>query len=254
MEIMLPRLGPNKVVLDIKSNNFEEIYEYPTEKFEKFEKIECIQSMYRNISDVIKPPPPPPPKKVVISETINDKFIYCVLMNVDHTITLVPDKNDFITSFKESLLNKIENYVHKFKKYGFSKNEVITAINGTDARQPLYYYTGILLNKSVALKSEDAFNLFEIYGSEINNCIIVNEKELTCEDVTLKTCKEKISEFYKTMHLQRNTLEKLNALLVKDLKELAEQLGLETTKVSDGKKKNLLKADLKDIIKARLES
>jgi hypothetical protein len=53
--------------------------------------------------------------------------------------------------------------------------------------------------------------------------------------------------------IENDIIEKLNSFLLKDLKDIADKLKIQTFKIEDNKKKNLLKNELKDLIKLKLE-
>ena len=174
-------------------------------------------------------------------------------MSLDNTVTLVPDKLQFINKFKKDLKEKLDSFSTKLKKIDYTKEEIIKSIDETTIydRVPVYYYIAIVLGKAIGIVCDDDLKLFEIKGLG-NECLLIDEKQLTYE--TLPTCdfKTRMYSFREKKHRETNTLEKLNTFLVKDLKAIADDLGLQTFKIEDSKKKNLLKEELKDLIKAKL--
>ena len=93
MEFLLENIGGNKVVLDIKTNHYQETYDYPNETYSKFNEIEDVLSMYK---EKLKEPPSPPPIKAVV---LSDPLLYKVLLHLDPTLSLIDDKNIFIDKF-----------------------------------------------------------------------------------------------------------------------------------------------------------
>jgi hypothetical protein len=290
MEFIEKYLGPSKVTLDINTNHFEEVYDYPDEKYEIFNNIESIIDMFKELSTnkqhtgqagqvrqsqpqssrqsgqsqlasphpqphPQQPPPPPPPprqqKQNVDHQVVDDKFIYCVLLSLDDTLSLVSDKNMFINKFKTDLIEKINNYEKQLKKLSIIKSDIIEAFKDKNDRDALYKYVSVVINKSIAIHKSDTITLFENTKSG-TDCLYINENTLSYENITLNEAKNRYNLNRKLHYTNTITSEKLNDYIVKDLKTIAEELGLETTKIEDNKKKNLLKAELKEIIKTKL--
>jgi hypothetical protein len=228
MEFIIDNIQNNRVTLDIKSNKFEESYEYTPISYDKFNEIENLIDLYKSVN-----------KKQVF-----DKFIYSILLYLDNTLSLIGDKELFINKFKIDLKNKLPNYMNKLSKLGISEGDINNAINNQCNREPLYHYLSHLFEKSIAIQEVENIN---IYGS--HDTVLLYEDNI--KELDMNNCLNIKYELRKNHHLKN---EKLNDLLVKDLKVIAEDLGLETTKLENGKKKNLLKAELKDVIKVKLYS
>jgi len=231
MDFISNNIQNNRVTLDIKTNKYEEKYNYEQVNYNKFDEIENILDLYKTIN----------------KKQISDKFIYEVLLYLDNTLSLIGDKEVFITKFKSDLKDKLPNYMNKLSKLGFKESIIFEAINSHENREPLYHYLTLLFEKSIAI--QDA-NDIKIYGNYDDVMLYEN----SFKDMTLSDCKIMKYDLRRSHYILNNTEEKLNNLLVKDLKAIAEDLGLETTKLENGKKKNLLKAELKDVIKAKLYS
>lgn len=241
MEFIRQNLQANKVTLDIKTNDFEEKYEYNAPA-NRFDQIENLLELFKLVSRQ-KP-------AAVHSKTIKDPIIYSILIHLDPTLDLVSDKQLFIAKFKSELKDKINNYVEKLKKFGATKEATLTAIDDVnDNRAHLMYYLSILLDKNIAIKTDNNIHIYEIGKLE---CLVIQPQNYTSQTIDLIKCRELKYDARKTYHTNENTLGKLNDMLVKDLKSLAEELGICTTKTEDGKRKNLLKAELKDVIKVKL--
>lgn len=242
MEFLLDNLGANKVVLDIKTNNYEETYDYRKEVYARFNEIEDILSMYK---DTLKQPLP----SKALQSNPSDPFLYKILLFLDPTLSLIGDKNVFIDKFRGDLQGKLRNYEEKLKKYGFDTKDVLGQITNTkEERTGLYRYIAILLEKSLAVESNGLIILCEVSTSD--KCVLIDEN---VQEITIKECKQRIRQLNKENHIKNNTIAKLDSLLVKDLKEIADDLGVSLYEVdSSGKKKALLKAELKDKIKSVL--
>ncbi len=231
MDYIKDNIQNNRVTLEIKTNKYEEKFDYTQVNYSKFDEIENLMDLYKSIN----------------KKQISDKFIYEVLLYLDNTLSLINEKEVFINKFKSDLRDKMPNYMNKLSKLGFKESDVNEAINNNDNREALYHYLSFLFEKSIAIQESDNI---KIYGS--NDIVMFYDNSF--KDMTFSECKNLKYDLRKSHHINQNTEEKLNDLLVKDLKVIAEDLGLETTKVENGKKKNLLKAELKDVIKAKLYS
>lgn len=233
MEFIKQNLQVNRVTLDIKSNNCIEKYEYPAPP-NRFDEIENMMDMFKSVSR---------------QKPIPDPIVYSVLMHLDPTLELVSEKHMFISKFKSELRDKINNYTEKLKKFGATKETTLAAIDDSEKRDSLMYYLGILLDTNIAIKTDDDIIIYEIGKL---TCLLIHPGTHTVNAIDLIQCRELKYDARKSYHQKENTLGKLNDLLVKDLKSLAEELGICTTKTEDGKRKNLLKAELKHVIKVKL--
>lgn len=214
-----------------------------------------LLQLHKNITPIYTTPTYNQKKQ--LPQSIQDKLLYSVLLSMDATLSLVPNKSDFIDKFKSDLCDKVINHLTKLKKYGYSKDDVINSIKAKDNADinALCYYLGILLEKSIAIDSGTNFKIYQLYSFDKSLLIYINNDDLKHENITKNECQNKMYTFKKFEHNKLNTHEKLMTYLVKDLKELGEDLGLITTKIDEsGKKKNLLKAELLDIIKIKLLS
>jgi len=279
IEYIKAHLGPSKVTLDVKTNKYEEVYEYPEETYEFFNHIENIIDMYndcisnkkdiqhqttfkpnilqhkraveRAVERVVVPVPaaaaPGPPL---------DSFIYCVLLSLDNTLSLLPDKNVFINQFKSDLIEKINNYATFLKKLSIEKADIVNAIKSRvhEDRGALYKYMSVILNKTIIIQRDQGVYVYESNKRKPLDGLWIYETQLNYEELSYLAYKEKYYNSRKIYYLANtiSSAEKLNTLLVKELKDIADDLGLETTIIENGKKKNLLKDNLKEIIKKNL--
>lgn len=244
MEFIKQNLQANKVTLDIKTNEFEEKYEYVTPK-NRFDEIENIIDIFKAISRQ-KPQQQHPP---TTNKPVKDPILYAILIHLDPTLELVSDKHIFINKFKTELKDKINNYLEKLKKFGVTKESALAAIDELENRDSLLYYLSILLDMNVAIKTDNDIDIYEIGKL---TCLLINPTTHASQTIDLLECRNQKYDARKTFHINENTMGKLNDMLVKDLKSLADELGVITYKTEDCKRKNLLKAELKDVIKVKL--
>lgn len=244
MDYILSNLGSNKVTLDIKTNYFEESYEYDNNLYSKFDDIE-------NIIDCVKKPSPSLNQK--IEDYISDKFIYCVLLSLDETLTLVPNKNTFIDTFKSEMKIKINDFKVKLKKLKLTPEDVLKAIDNPDdsTKSHVIYYVSLIIQKVIAIENE---NKIDIYNENLSTTLMINEQTLSMVVMSTEDAQKMAYKKNIKYHKIQKTLENLNKLLVKDLKLLAEDLGIVTTKTENNKKRNLLKEELKDHIRLILNN
>lgn len=241
MEFIKQNLQENKVTLDIKTNEFLEKYDYVS-LANRFDEIENILDIFKSLTATASKKP--------FTKQIKDPIIYSILIHLDPTMELVTDKLIFINKFKSELKDKINNYVDRLKKFGATKEATLAAIDDTtDNRDALMFYLGILLDKNIAIKTDNDICIFEVGKL---TCLLIDPTNQSNKELDLLQCRDLKYDARKSYHINENTLGKLNDMLVKDLKALAEELGICTTKVEDGKRKNLLKAELKDVIKVKL--
>ena len=253
MEFILQNLSSNRVTLDVNSNRFEESYEYDSERSAdvEFARIEDLFDKYKKLISAPNSRAPKSETPVLDSkiEKPSDRFLYCVLLGLDPTISLVPDKSDFVEKFKTEMKNKLENLWHKLKKFAETKKSVVDAVDGIGDFGVLARYVSILAERSILVLSDVDANL---YCNSFDACKIIDTHKLSCEETSISDAKRLFYEKNLSRLKESMTLEKLNLLLVKSLKDTAESIGCETSKIEDGKKRNLLKAELREVIKLKL--
>jgi hypothetical protein len=253
MEFFLQNLGINKVVLEIKTNRFEESYHYNNDTYDRFDKIEDIGGLYKEkLRHSREPAKPLRPPCTTAVHTTSDAIICNVLHHLDPSLTLISDKAVFVDKFKSDLRTKLPNYKERLKKYGITDmSSVIKEIDDTrDTNRPgLMRYLTILLEKSIAVQTDTTINIYPMCLND--KCIFM--KDDTFEEISLADCYERFYEMRKSYHTSQGILNKLESFLVKDLKQIAEEIGLQTFKLDENnKKKPLLKAELKEKIMAAL--
>jgi hypothetical protein len=96
---------------------------------------------------------------------------------------------------------------------------------------------------------------WSLYGDN-ETCIFIIEKDsiYALRDATASTAdiKRSIVNDRIQQYIRGNVIENLNSMLVKDVKEIAQCLFINCTKVEHGKKKNLLKHELRELVKEKL--
>lgn len=207
----------NKVTIPIISNEFEETNPY-IEETDMFNQIEDITSIYR--------------KKPMKTECENisgiDSLILCVLEMLDPTVSLLSNKLEKIENFKRILMSKYEKY------------DIITI--------------STFLKKTLVIKVD---NMYEITGSyddfilvekKNTNFIIIRDCNMTMSDI----CKHNTDTIIKK-YIQDGILTKLDKMVVKELKDLAEKINVNTFKIENNKKKQLLKNEIKDVLKTKFD-
>ena len=256
-DFLLENIGSNKVTLDIRTNRYEESYSYDPDSYEKeFNGIDNVLDMFsaargrsRPKSPVVSQPPSAPsdPKPSLETLSPSSGFLYAVLLSLDPTLSLVDDRQLFIDKFRSELKDKARNFEAKLKRYGYSVAQAVAAVD--EPADALYRYISLLLEKSLLL--ENSMNMYESFGSK--QCLVINPISCSSRTVSLTEAYSEIYESKTHAYKSSMTEEKLNTLLVKELKDLAEAIGCETWKLDEGgKKKNLLKSELRDKIKAKL--
>ena len=242
MEFLLNNLGTNKVVLDIKTNKYEEVFDYTKENYDSFNDIEDIIDIYKEKTKT-QSPSHNQTKNIVL-----DEFICNILLHLDPTLSLIPDKSIFIDKFRADLKDKLPNYQEKLKKYNIDIKDVMKQIsNDKEDRSGFYRYIAILLEKSIAIDTNGEICLYQMCSNDA--CVLIGKEPI---EITVKECKERICQFNKEKHIKNNTIDKIDQLIVKDLKEIAEEIGAAIYKLEGGKKKPLLKAELKENVKNML--
>lgn len=257
---LMDNIGSNRVTLDIRPNRFEEPYSYEPDCLEKeFKGIESVLDMFCAARGQRKPRPksPPEPQKRAVAapeqepprrQDPGSALLYCVLVGLDPTLSLVEDKQLFVDKFRSELKDKARNFDTKLKRYGFTVDQAIKSVD--EPSDALYRYISLLMEKSLMV--EPSMDMYEMYGTKL--CLVVNPEAGSSRTVPLAEAYSAMYESKARSHKATITLEKLNSLLVKDLKEIAESIGIETSKTEEGKRKNLLKSELRDKIKGKLFS
>lgn len=231
MDLFISTVGPNKVNLSIIPNEYEEKYNYEDPE-NKFDKIENISMLFKQLkSDPLGFKVPQVPKVPEFSRTLavpqvdkivlKDPVLYAILFNEDPTISLLTNnmKNNLI----DKTIDKIKlNMDLLLRPFGFTKRR-LKQKDILDNRELFYEYLTKLYKISVIIDHK-------IYGDEENAIDIDNDNiKLNSKDYKLQLFKEKAIQYNK---------ENLILKLVKDLRSIADDLGIDNKK----KKSELLEA------------
>ena len=191
---------------------------------------------------------------------INDKLIYTIYSSIDPSITLFKpfDINIKVNAFKEELIKNL-TIAKMFKKLDLHKlydePEIIKAIkyvkSSVKERQPMLVYLSRLINKSIVINGDNYIEYIEnISINASKESLIIKEINGDFEIIEEELNKEKILNTKISNYLKDNLVNKLDKILVKELKTIAEDLEIPLFKLDDNnKKKPLLKNELKDLIK-----
>jgi hypothetical protein len=298
MDFLKQNLGPNKVSINIKSNQFDEtiaINNFENDDIKsKFNDFDNIIDIYRGskMPQVLKEPQVPkasqvpqvPVKKTVKTpvkapvkeppqvlqtskefvqvlqtpqvsqsqEEIYDKLFYIIYSTTDELMTLLrpDDLNKRIDKFKDEM---IKNLFVMYKKLELNKLykevEIINAIKNhkIDDRLPLITYFSRLLNKCIFIEyktgniiiAKNDYSKDGFYIKETNDDFVI-EDNFSREDLLNQMITRK-KEYY----IKNDYLTKVDKLLVKDLKDIAESLLIPVLKL---KKAEILQ-NIKDYLK-----
>lgn len=209
----------NKVTIPIVTNEFEETNPYIEEQ-DMFNQIEDITSMYRT-KNIIKP-------ECEISGI--DTLILCILEMLDPTVSLLSNKIEKIENFKRIILLKYE------------KCDINTI--------------STFLKKTVVVKVD---NIYEITGS-YDEFILIEKKNdklyihIDACNMTLDDIHKHNTSIMMKKYINDGIIDKLDKMIVKELKDLAEKLNVNTFKIENNKKKQLLKNEIKDVLKTKFDN
>ena len=271
LDFILSNIGQNKVVVPIISNEYEETKPYMEEK-PRFDEIENIIDIFKGSMRMPKstsnnqsqtqshnsPHNPPqnthpsqnspqnpsqkPPQKLVLGF---NSLIYCVLESIDPTLSLISENSKLakVEQFKHQLDSKINLGAKKI--YGYDKNLYRECLK--DEKVEILNWLSYFLKKTIVLKRNVPAEVIKLYGTG-EECIVIEE---AVDHYLLTTEKDETSQWKEAMRKTfslKYTPEKLNTVLVKDLRNIAEELEIPLFKTEEGKKKYYLKNDLKDMI------
>ena len=208
----------------------------------------------------IQKPAPPATKTVQESKKdLSDPLMYAIALYVDNTLSLfkVDEINAKVDAFRDTLMTNLTNHVDgykkmKFKSQKFSLEDVKSSLlsNREDVR-PLLYYASRLLMKNIVYKSNNSQNLLIPYDDATVSYVLfdmTDRADPKFEDLTTGFDEVKRGEF--DAKVRNIEVEKLKKMLVKDLKQLATELGIDTSKqvidpnTGKSKKTQLLKEEM----------
>lgn len=287
----LSQLGPNKVIIPINTNHFEETVSNNDElnEINQFDNIEDLSSLFRSlkrypfdglngITKEVTKELDTKIKQVKKDSTTNvkdyaktkkyDKFneynefqnytqidylIKAFLENIDGTITLLPPstRKEKIEKFKSDLIMNVN--VLRPKRSGLTKDDIIKMFDNNDFA--VCNVISNLFKKTIVIDRQ-------VYGT-YDTCIILKkngdeyivESNLPTNDsLSREDVVKHIENDYANDYIKQSILEKLNTVLLSELRTIASNIGIPLYKIEEGKKRNYLKQELKDLINTKLES
>ena len=201
-------------------------------------------------------PAPAPSLNLEIRHTVikpNDTLLYLLYQLIDKFITLfsISETNIKIDSFKNELIKNLTNENSMYKKLELNKlcklEELVSIIKDPKHtnRMPLIIYISRLINKSIAVQKDDRI-LYARGGTECSGGALINYSTMTLDELDPVGLEERVAIFKSDYYLKNNYVDKIESALVKELREIAEDLEIL-------KFKSLLKNELKVAIKEKLK-
>ena len=183
----------------------------------------------------------------------NDTLMYLLYQLINKFITLfsISETNIKIDSFKNELIKNLTNENSMYKKLELNKlcklEELVSIIKDPKHtnRMPLIIYISRLINKSIAVQKGDQI-LYARAGEAKAEGALINYSTMTIEELDPVGLEERVATFKSDYYLKNNYVDKIESALVKELREIAEDLEIP-------KFKSLLKNELKVAIKEKLK-
>lgn len=259
IEHIMSKLGENKVTLDIKTNSMNEVMVMKREPADNaFVRFDDMMSKAKSV----RPPPQHQPRPPVVPAPspptpLDDPLLYAISFYVDHTISLFKgaEVNKKVSVFRQTLRDNLTNHNNAYKKLKLSKKYSLEELyeSLTPSRrtaQPLLTYISVLLKKNIhcppmspiVYDSGDDNFLYIVPSVVLEDCVV--EDKSGFQQVMTATAVDKAKQF---------AGQNLKKTLLKDLKSIATDLNLKTTKVKDGKRVPLLKEELVEKISALIK-
>lgn len=187
----------------------------------------------------------------------NDTLMYLLYQLINKFITLfsISETNIKIDSFKNELIKNLTNENSMYKKLELNKlcklEELVSIIKDPKHtnRMPLIIYISRLINKSIAVQKGDHILYARSGGTEgeaKGEGALINYSTMTLEELDPVGLEERVATFKSDYYLKNNYVDKIESALVKELREIAEDLEIP-------KFKSLLKNELKVAIKEKLK-
>ena len=268
MDFIKQNIGPNKIYVPIRSNRFEEtlaIDELFTKNVSsEFSKLDNLIDEFRAIrpylkrnveiekqqntkSNNITSP------KLTTTKQIKDALAYTFMVLEDPTLSLIYDidnVNSKIDNFKKNFVTIL---IDKFTSLGLAKESkdvnlfkiAIEDATVVDLKQRRLFFVFachyLKVNLVIVDDNGKVFDKFFVEGHEGRCAIIDNTGKIKNDSLSFS---ELVSLAYKDINF--------DDLLAPDLKEIANSINTPIFKMVDGKKKMLLKAELKASIVKRI--
>jgi hypothetical protein len=197
--------------------------------------------------------------KLEIRHTVikpNDTLLYLLYQLINKFITLfsISETNIKIDIFKNELIKNLTNENSMYKKLELNKlcklEELVSIIKDPKHtnRMPLIIYISRLINKSIAVQKGNQILYARSSGgeAEAEGGVLIYYNTMTLEELDPVGLEERVATFKTDYYLKNNYVDKIESALVKELREIAEDLEIP-------KFKSLLKNELKVAIKEKLK-
>jgi hypothetical protein len=239
MEFITQHLGTNKVTSAIHSNEYEESHSYVKSPC-YFDRIEDLVEKFKS--------------SVVQQEKIQLKgvngFLACVFESIDPMCGLL--SMDTLMTKISMFRDKLVMHEHQLPK----KLKKTTAEHGNIFDEFLLEYVSFVLKKGIAIchvgnwiwANVENYDMCVVIRKHDNDSYTVESSCVPVSDIKSIIMRDRIRDFVETDGMQ-----KLNEMLVKDMRDIAEHLWLPTFKIVDNKKKIYLKNELKKVIEVAVE-
>lgn len=265
LDTLLASLGPNKITIPIHRNDACELHVYKNEnaslKATGFEDMEDLLQLYRSSSGVRGTKPqnsPMKPTGKAYNTAASDPLLHSIATQVDPSISLFSGQELYkkLDQFRRMLSDNLDNYHDAYKKIGFKKHKLsLEDVKDSIMNPKRTSHQGLLLYAANLLKCnilvEETSETFEYANDRYLILRRTSFGEYECE---LHETGFSLVKKAETTAMEVDP-KKLNGMLVKELRELAQKLHLSISKTGeDGKKKNLLKDELITEISQHLAS
>lgn len=282
MEHIKSHIGPNNVSLNIRESKY---YERSMDGSVEKKPVHCenLVETFRQLkgssrpgfvkADPVVAPQSKPQKShggVKQEETKimrpSDPIVFAYMQVIDPLVSLYTDIDDKVDKFKEDMVKNLTNFNNMYKKLALNKQykveEIVEAVWAHDKtlveRVPMLLYMTRLVNKSFCIYTQEGEEPVLLECGQackiLRYCRDLNIYQIEKEDTDyIKIQDALVKERIKT-YIKDGLLSKINSLSVKDLRDISERLNLPLHKTEDGKKKLLLKPELKDNIVKKIET
>ena len=268
---VLNSLGPNKVVIPIISNEYEETHPIKDHAIGHFDRLDDLIDMYRcslathkkaNVAQTKQVHQQHPKLNLIQNPSSHvldgfDSLLLCVLEIIEPTVSLLSSstKEDKVAKFKIQLASNLSDPAY-VKKSTYDKAKMLTYLKEGDVS--LCDYLSLLVKKNIVIFTiaDETYKTFTKDG--INECVIIEKGRDNIYRFLrygeMEHIQRDIDDKKMAKYVNEGILERLGTMLIKDLKELADDIGVPTTyKTDDNKKKQYLKNDLKEGIKKKFD-
>lgn len=264
IDTIIKSLGQNRVTVDIKTNHMNEMNVFTSgESQQVFNKFPNIFANFKGMkapAPVTRRPSPP------LQQHIADPLLFQVVSFVDKTISLfkTDDINKKVDEFRTTLSDNLTNHVDAYRKLKLKEVKFVniqgeyTRLTVDDIRDslavtrktplPMLHYVSKLLKSNIVHedKGSDPKYIVSYEHSESPDSFI----KLSSNPVSASEPIEPSSGFLQVLEsakakkIEGLDEQKLKKMLVKDIRNLASEIGISVYKTVEGKRTALLKEEL----------